>query len=564
MKKEISKEIIYNDNAQKKLLDGINGLADAVKVTLGPRGRNVVFVQPHSTVPIVTKDGVSVAKEISFADPFMNMGANMIKEASSKSNDHAGDGTTTTTVLTQALAKGGYSAIMTGASPIELKRGIDFAAEKAVEYIKEMSVPCLSYEEIQSVATISANGEKSIGKLIADAMASVGKDGIVTIEPGGVDDSIQITEGMQFSRGYESPYFATDRDRGICEFQKPVFMLFKGKLVNVREIQHILGLVIRENKTKGRPLVIMAEDFSADFLNTIVANMMNNVFQAVLIKTPGVGHQRNDFLEDIAVVTGSDILNAEDGVKHDKLTPDDYHLSVGTCERITVLPGRTTIVGGAHKDDVLNNHLESIRTKISTLSESGADMDIEFQQKRISRLAGGVAVIKVGAPTELELREKKDRVDDALCATYAATEEGILPGGGIALVNIAKKLNDMPISDYLTGDRLLGAELFIKALYAPFNTILENAGVHPQVALQEINNLIETLDGEEDIQLIEQVGFDASTGEVDYMMDAGVIDPAKVTRNAVQISASVAGSVITTGAAIAPVETHKDDFDYMM
>ncbi|UFD98192.1 heat shock protein 60 kDa family chaperone [Vibrio phage BX-1] len=549
--KELAKTILFGDNAQKKLLEGVNDLADTVKVTLGPRGRNVVFVQQHSQVPVVTKDGVSVAKEISFSDPYKNMGANMIKEASKQSGDHAGDGTTTTTVLTQALVNAGYASVVAGASPIEIKRGMDFAAHSIVTAIQENAKQCDDLESIRSVGTISANGDETIGQMIAMAMEAVGPDGIITVEEGGLKDEMTITEGMEFYRGYESPYFATDKASGICELRDVQFLLFNGKINTMREIQNVVKIAISDKERIGKPLFIMAEDFSADFVNTVVANMMNKAFQAVLVKTPGVGDQRSDYLKDIAVMTGSKVLDdAENQTHHSNLNKLDGY--VGRASVVRVTPNKTTIIDGEGEDTGLEAHVDTLRSRLEQLEDIG---DIDFMRKRISRLVGGVAILHIGAATEVEMREKKDRVDDALCATRAAVEEGILPGGGTALLKFAKDKEFVSrvteaASQYHT-DRGIGVQIMFTALQSPYETILSNAGINAELAWRDIT--------ESDNTNVFCTGINAATGEIVDMIEAGIVDPAKVTRNAVQFANSIAGAILTTGAAIAPESNEDDD-----
>ncbi len=521
-------EVIYADKARMKLLDGINTLADSVKVTLGPKGRNVVL---HSSfgAPTVTKDGVSVAKTINLADPYENMGAQMVKEVASKTSDMAGDGTTTATVLGQAIVVEGAKAVTAGMNPMDLKRGIDTAAKAVVNALKELSVPCADAKAIAQVGTISANSDEEIGQIIADAMQKVGKEGVITVEDGsGLENELDVVEGMQFDRGYLSPYFITNQETMQVEFENPYILLIDKKVSTIRDLLPVLEGVAKAS----RPLLLIAEDVEGEALATLVVNNMRGIVKASAVKAPGFGDRRKAMLQDIAILTGATVISEEVGLNLEETTLE--HL--GTAKRIQVTKEFTTIVDGAGSTGDIENRVEQIRREIEN---SSSDYDKEKCQERLAKLSGGVAVIKVGAATEVEMKEKKARVEDALHATRAAVEEGVVPGGGVALLRARGALDGLTFDN---DDQKHGAMLLKRALEAPLRQIVSNAGGEASVIINEV------VGGKNNY------GYNASNGEFGDMIEFGILDPTKVTRSALQNAASIAGLMITTEAMVAEIK----------
>ena len=526
-----AKEVKFGADARQKMVDGVNTLANAVKVTLGPKGRNVVLDKSFGA-PTVTKDGVSVAKEIELEDKFENMGAQMVKEVASHTSDDAGDGTTTATVLAQAILREGMKAVAAGMNPMDLKRGIDKAVQAAVENLRQQSVPCDDDKAIAQVGTISANSDASVGNIIAEAMQKVGKEGVITVEDGsGFENELDVVEGMQFDRGYQSPYFVTDQQTMTAELDDPFILLFDKKISNIRDLLPTLEQVAKSS----RPLLIVAEDVEGEALATLVVNNMRGIVKVCAVKAPGFGDRRKAMLEDIAVLTGGTVISEEVGLSLEKVTLE--HL--GQAKRITVSKENTTIVDGAGRGDEIQARVEQIRTQIA---ESSSDYDKEKLQERVAKLAGGVAVIKVGAATEMEMKEKKARVEDALHATRAAVEEGVVPGGGVALVRAESELGELKGDNH---DQDTGIALARRAMEEPLRQIATNAGVEASVILNEVAA------GKGNF------GYNAATGEYGDMLEMGILDPTKVTRTALQNAGSVAGLMLTTEAMIA--ELPKDD-----
>ncbi len=521
-----AKEVKFGRDARERMLDGVDILADAVKVTLGPKGRNVVIDKSFGA-PRTTKDGVSVAKEIELADKFENMGAQMIREVASKTNDVAGDGTTTATVLAQSIVNEGTKAVAAGMNPMDLKRGIDQAVEAVVADLTKRSKKVKSNEEIAQVGTISANGDDSIGAMISEAMQKVGNEGVITVEEAkSLDTELDVVEGMQFDRGYLSPYFITNADKMVAELDEPFILLHEKKLSNLQAMLPILESVVQSS----RPLLIIAEDVEGEALATLVVNKLRGGLKIAAVKAPGFGDRRKAMLEDIAILTGGQVISEDLGIKLENVTLD----MLGTSKRVRITKDDTTIVDGAGKKAEINARVGQIRQQIE---ETSSDYDREKLQERLAKLAGGVAVIKVGGATEVEVKEKKDRVDDALNATRAAVEEGIVPGGGTALLHATKVL------DGLTGandDQDAGIAIIRRALQAPIRQIAENAGVEGSIVVGKL------MEGKSNTQ-----GFNAQTEEYVDMVKEGIIDPAKVVRTALQDAASVAGLLITTEAMIA-------------
>ncbi len=521
-------EVIYADKARMKLLDGINTLADSVKVTLGPKGRNVVL---HSSfgAPTVTKDGVSVAKTINLADPYENMGAQMVKEVASKTSDMAGDGTTTATVLGQAIVVEGAKAVTAGMNPMDLKRGIDTAAKAVVNALKELSVPCADAKAIAQVGTISANSDEEIGQIIADAMQKVGKEGVITVEDGsGLENELDVVEGMQFDRGYLSPYFITNQETMQVEFENPYILLIDKKVSTIRDLLPVLEGVAKAS----RPLLLIAEDVEGEALATLVVNNMRGIVKACAVKAPGFGDRRKAMLQDIAILTGATVISEEVGLNLEETTLE--HL--GTAKRIQVTKEFATIVDGAGSTGDIENRVEQIRREIEN---SSSDYDKEKCQERLAKLSGGVAVIKVGAATEVEMKEKKARVEDALHATRAAVEEGVVPGGGVALLRARGALDGLTFDN---DDQKHGAMLLKRALEAPLRQIVTNAGGEASVIINEV------VGGKNNY------GYNAANGEFGDMIEFGILDPTKVTRSALQNAASIAGLMITTEAMVAEIK----------
>ncbi|MBD3634662.1 MAG: chaperonin GroEL [Methylophaga sp.] len=520
-----AKEVKFGADARQKMVKGVNTLANAVKVTLGPKGRNVVLDKSFGA-PTVTKDGVSVAKEIELEDKFENMGAQMVKEVASHTSDAAGDGTTTATVLAQAILREGMKSVEAGMNPMDLKRGIDKAVQAAVEELRKMSSPCDDDKAIAQVGTISANSDHSVGKIIAEAMQKVGKEGVITVEDGsGFENELDVVEGMQFDRGYQSPYFVTEQQTMTAELEDPYILLFDKKISNIRELLPTLEQVAKSS----RPLLIVSEDVEGEALATLVVNNMRGIVKVCAVKAPGFGDRRKAMLEDIAVLTGGTVISEEVGLSLEKATLD--HL--GQAKKITVSKENTTIVDGAGRGDEIQARVEQIRAQIA---ESSSDYDKEKLQERVAKLAGGVAVIKVGAATEMEMKEKKARVEDALHATRAAVEEGVVPGGGVALVRAESNLGELKGDNH---DQDMGIKLARRAMQEPLRQIVTNAGAEASVVHNEV------ADGKGNF------GYNAATGEYGDMIDMGILDPTKVTRTALQNAGSVAGLMLTTEAMIA-------------
>ena len=520
-----AKDVKFGRDARERILRGVDILADAVKVTLGPKGRNVVIDKSFGA-PRITKDGVTVAKEIELKDKFENMGAQMVKEVASKTNDIAGDGTTTATVLAQAIVREGMKSVAAGMNPMDLKRGIDLAVTKVVESLKARSKPVAGTNEIAQVGTISANGEKEIGEMIAQAMEKVGKEGVITVEEAkGMESELDVVEGMQFNRGYLSPYFITNPDKMTVELDNPYILIHEKKLSNLQAMLPILEAVVQT----GRPLLIIAEDIEGEALATLVVNKLRGGLKVAAVKAPGFGDRRKAMLEDIAILSKGEMVSEDLGIKLESVTLG----MLGQAKRVSIDKDNTTIVDGAGEADAIKARVEAIRSQIENTT---SDYDREKLQERLAKLAGGVAVIKIGGASEVEVKEKKDRVDDALHATRAAVEEGIVPGGGTALLYATRALEGMTGGN---DDQTRGIDIIRKALYAPVRQIAQNAGHDGAVVSGKL------LDGND-----ETLGFNASTDVYENLVAAGVIDPTKVVRAALQDAASVAGLLITTEAAI--------------
>ena len=519
-----AKDVKFGDDARAKILSGVNVLADAVKVTLGPKGRNVVLDKAFGA-PTVTKDGVSVAKEIELEDNFENMGAQLVKEVASKTNDVAGDGTTTATVLAQAMVREGLKAVAAGMNPMDLKRGIDKAVVASVASLQELSKPCEDAKEIAQVGTVSANSDESVGNIIAEAMDKVGKEGVITVEEGqSLENELDVVEGMQFDRGYLSPYFANKQDTMIADLESPMILLHDKKISNIRDLLPTLEAVAKA----GRPLLIIAEDVEGEALATLVVNNIRGIVKVCAVKAPGFGDRRKAMLEDIAVLTGAKVVSEEIGMSLESITLED----LGSAKRVQVSKENSTIIDGVGDASEISDRVNQIRAQIE---ESSSDYDREKMQERVAKLAGGVALIKVGAATEVEMKEKKARVEDALHATRAAVEEGVVPGGGVALVRtldaVAKVTGD-------NADQDAGVKAILKAIEAPLRQIVDNGGDDASVVLNEVRNNKGTF------------GYNAGSGEYGDMIEMGILDPTKVTRTALQHAASIASMIITTEAMI--------------
>ena len=527
-----AKDVKFGNDARVKMLKGVNVLADAVKVTLGPKGRNVILDKSFGA-PTITKDGVSVAREIELEDKFENMGAQMVKEVASKANDAAGDGTTTATVLAQAIVNEGLKAVAAGMNPMDLKRGIDKAVSVVVSELKNLSKPCETAKEIEQVGTISANSDSIVGQLIAQAMEKVGKEGVITVEDGtGLDDELAVVEGMQFDRGYLSPYFINKPETATVELDNPYILLVDKKVSNIRELLPVLEGVAKA----GKPLLIIAEDIEGEALATLVVNTMRGIVKVAAVKAPGFGDRRKAMLQDIAILTAGTVISEEIGMELEKATLED----LGQAKRVVINKDNTTIIDGIGDESQIKGRVAQIRQQIE---ESTSDYDKEKLQERVAKLAGGVAVIKVGAATEVEMKEKKDRVDDALHATRAAVEEGIVAGGGVALVRAAEK-----VAANLKGDneeQNVGIKLALRAMEAPLRQIVTNAGEEASVVASAVKN------GEGNF------GYNAGTEQYGDMIEMGILDPTKVTRSALQFAASVAGLMITTECMV--TELPKDE-----
>ncbi|WP_420338723.1 chaperonin GroEL [Roseibium sp.] len=521
-----AKEVKFSSDAREKMLRGVDTLANAVKVTLGPKGRNVVLDKAFGA-PRITKDGVSVAKEIELEDKFENMGAQMVREVASKTNDIAGDGTTTATVLAQAIVKEGAKAVAAGMNPMDLKRGVDLAAAEAVKALMAASKDITTSEEVAQVGTISANGDEQVGKDIAEAMQKVGNEGVITVEEAkSLETELEVVEGMQFDRGYLSPYFVTNADKMLADLEKPFILLHEKKLSNLQAMLPILEAVVQSS----RPLLIIAEDVEGEALATLVVNKLRGGLKIAAVKAPGFGDRRKAMLEDIAILTGGTVISEDLGIKLENVTLD----MLGTAEKVAITKETTTIVDGAGSKDDINGRVGQIKAQIE---ETTSDYDREKLQERLAKLAGGVAVIRVGGATEIEVKEKKDRVDDALNATRAAVEEGIVPGGGTALLRAKKAVEGLANDN---ADIAAGIKIVLRALEAPIRQIAENAGVEGSIVVGKIQENDDTT-----------FGFNAQTEEFVNMIEAGIIDPTKVVRTALQDAASVAGLLITTEAMVA-------------
>jgi chaperonin GroEL len=527
-----AKDVKFHESARHKIVAGVNVLADAVKVTLGPKGRNVVLERSFGA-PTVTKDGVSVAKEIELKDKFENMGAQMVKEVASKTSDVAGDGTTTATVLAQSIVAEGMKFVAAGMNPMDLKRGIDKAVTATVEELKKLSKPCKSSKEIAQVGSISANGDPEIGKIIADAMDKVGKEGVITVEDGsGLQSELEVVEGMQFDRGYLSPYFINNAEKQIAILESPYVLLHDKKISNIRDLLPVLEQVAKA----GKPLLIIAEEVEGEALATLVVNNIRGILKTCAVKAPGFGDRRKAMLEDIAILTGGTVIAEEVGLSLEKVTLND----LGQAKRVEVGKEETTIIDGAGDAKAIEGRVKSVRTQIE---EATSDYDKEKLQERVAKLAGGVALVKVGAATEIEMKEKKARVEDALHATRAAVEEGIVAGGGVALLRARQALAKNLKGD--NPDQDAGIKIVLRALEEPIRQIAANAGDEPSVVVNKV------LEGKGNY------GYNAATGEYGDLVEVGVLDPTKVTRYALQNAASVAGLILTTDAMVA--ESPKED-----
>jgi len=526
-----AKEVRFSDDARQRMFKGVNVLANAVKATLGPRGRNAVLDKSYGP-PTITKDGVSVAKEIELKDKFENMGAQMLKEVASNTSDEAGDGTTTATVLAQAIIREGLKAVASGRNPMDIKRGIDKAVLVTTEELKRLSKACKDTKAIAQVGTISANSDESIGKTIADAMEKVGKEGVITVEEGqGLENELEVVDGMQFDRGYLSPYFINQQQSQTAEFEKPLILLCDKKISNIRDMLPLLEAVAKA----GRPLVVVAEDIEGEALATLVVNNIRGILKVGAVKSPGFGDRRKAMLQDIATLTGGTVISDEVGLSLEKVTVND----LGEAKKIVLAKENTTIIDGAGKAADIKARVESIRRQVE---EATSDYDKEKLQERVAKLSGGVALIKVGAATEIEMKEKKARVEDALHATRAAIEEGVVPGGGVALIRALKALDKL---EGANEDQTVGIRILARSLEEPLRNIVENAGEDPAVIL----NQVKAGKG--------AYGYNAATGEFGDMLEGGILDPTKVTRLALQNAASIAGLLLTTEVMVG--EAPKDE-----
>jgi chaperonin GroEL len=523
----VAKELKFREDARKSMLEGVNVLANAVRVTLGPRGRNVVIDKKFGS-PMITKDGVTVAKEVELKDKYQNLGAQMVREVASKTNDVAGDGTTTATVLAQAIFREGFKNVTAGANPMAIKRGIDRGVEAAVAEIKKMSKAVKGKDELAAVGTVAANGDRLIGELLAEAMEQVGKDGVVTVEEAkAIETSLDIVEGMQFDRGYISAYFATDPNKMEVLLEDPLLLIHEKKISSLRELFPILQQVAE----LGRSLLIIAEDVEAEALSALVINKLRGVLKVAAVKAPAFGDRRKAMLEDIATLTGGRVITEDLGIKLENVTIED----LGSAKKVIIDKDNTTIVEGAGKRSDLQGRIATIRRQVE---ETTSDYDREKLQERLAKLAGGGAVIKVGAATEMEMKEKKMRVEDALHATKAAAQEGIVPGGGLALLRAAKALELIIASGQVEGDEKTGVEILRRAMEEPMRMIAHNAG-------QDGSLIVGKVRAEK-----KAIGFNAASRQMEDLLDAGIVDPAKVVRTALQNAASISGLLITTDAAI--------------
>ena len=527
-----AKEVKFSDDARSRMVHGVNILANAVKVTLGPKGRNVVLDKSFGA-PTITKDGVSVAKEVELCDKFENMGAQMVKEVASQTSDVAGDGTTTATVLAQSILREGMKAVAAGMNPMDLKRGIDKAVATAIISLKDLSKPCDDTKAIAQVGSISANSDDSVGDIIAEAMNKVGKEGVITVEEGNaLDNELEVVEGMQFDRGYLSPYFVNNQESMTADLDAPFVLLFDKKISNIRDMLPTLEGVAKA----GKPLLIIAEDVDGEALATLVVNNIRGIVKVAAVKAPGFGDRRKAMLQDIAILTGGTVISEEVGLSLEKITLDD----LGSAKRIQISKENTTIIDGNGNSNEIEGRVTQIRAQIE---EATSDYDKEKLQERVAKLAGGVAVIKVGAATEMEMKEKKARVEDALHSTRAAVEEGVVPGGGVALLRAISSLDDVKTSNH---DQEVGVNIARRAMEEPLRQILENAGEEASVIVNQVLNGKDTY------------GYNAATGEYGDIIEMGILDPTKVTRSALQNAASVAGLMITTEAMVADAPTADD------
>lgn len=526
-----AKQVLFGNDARSRMVNGVNVLADAVKVTLGPKGRNVVLERAFGG-PTITKDGVSVAKEVELKDKFENMGAQMVKEVASKTSDNAGDGTTTATVLAQAIVDEGMKYVAAGMSPMDLKRGIDKAVAAAIEQLHSLSKPTTASKEVAQVGAISANSDHEIGDIIAEAMEKVGKEGVITVEDGkSLHNELEVVEGMQFDRGYLSPYFINNPDKQVALLENPYLLLVEKKISNIRDLLPILEQVAKS----GRPLLIIAEDIEGEALATLVVNSIRGVLKTVAVKAPGFGDRRKAMLEDIAILTGGTVISSDVGLTLEKATLAE----LGSAKKVEVNKESTTIIDGAGKEDQIEARVKQIRAQ---MEETSSDYDREKLQERVAKLAGGVALIKVGAATEVEMKEKKARVEDALHATRAAVEEGVVAGGGVALIRAKQSIKDIKGDN---PEQDAGIKIVLRAMEEPMRQIVRNAGDEPSVVVDRVAN------GKGNF------GFNAQTGEYGDMIEMGVLDPTKVTRTALQNAASVASLILTTECMIADMPEDK-------
>jgi chaperonin GroEL len=527
-----AKDVRFGSDARHRMVDGVNILANAVKVTLGPKGRNVVLDKAFGA-PTITKDGVSVAKEIELEDKFENMGAQMVKEVASQTSDVAGDGTTTATVLAQSILSEGLKAVAAGMNPMDLKRGIDKAVNSAVAALKELSKPCADSKSIAQVGTISANADEEIGQIIADAMDKVGKEGVITVEEGsGLENELDIVEGMQFDRGYLSPYFVTNQENMTADLEDPFILIYDKKISNIRELLPVLEGVAKS----GKPLLIIAEDVEGEALATLVVNNIRGIVKVCAVKAPGFGDRRKAMLQDIAILTGGQVISEEVGLSLEKATLED----LGSAKRVLISKDNTTVIDGAGAAEEIQARVTQIRAQ---LEETTSDYDREKLQERVAKLAGGVAVIKVGATTEIEMKEKKARVEDALHATRAAVEEGVVPGGGVALVRAVQAIKDLKGDNH---DQDVGINIARRAMEEPLRQIVINAGDEASVI---VNKIAENSGA---------YGYNAASAEYGDMLEMGILDPTKVTRTALQNAASVSGLMITTEAMVAELPKEEE------
>ena len=526
-----AKQVLFGNDARSRMVNGVNVLADAVKVTLGPKGRNVVLERAFGG-PTITKDGVSVAKEVELKDKFENMGAQMVKEVASRTSDNAGDGTTTATVLAQAIVDEGMKYVAAGMSPMDLKRGIDKAVAAAIEQLHSLSKPTTTSKEVAQVGAISANSDHEIGDIIAEAMEKVGKEGVITVEDGkSLHNELEVVEGMQFDRGYLSPYFINNPDKQVALLENPYLLLVEKKISNIRDLLPILEQVAKS----GRPLLIIAEDIEGEALATLVVNSIRGVLKTVAVKAPGFGDRRKAMLEDIAILTGGTVISSDVGLTLEKATLAE----LGSAKKVEVNKESTTIIDGAGKEDQIEARVKQIRAQ---MEETSSDYDREKLQERVAKLAGGVALIKVGAATEVEMKEKKARVEDALHATRAAVEEGVVAGGGVALIRAKQSIKDIKGDN---PEQDAGIKIVLRAMEEPMRQIVRNAGDEPSVVVDRVAN------GKGNF------GFNAQTGEYGDMVEMGVLDPTKVTRTALQNAASVASLILTTECMIADMPEDK-------